>query len=258
MPSLMSRIIAFLFFVIICPRAVAQYTSSNIFAHNDYVRVKPFYTAYNLKVGYIEADVFLQDGDLLVAHHRNEIVAGNNLDALYLKPLSEEIKKNRGWAYSDPDCELTLMIDLKTAGVPTLNAIIDRLKKYPELISARKLTVMISGNVPDPDKWSEYPDYICFDGRPEIEYTPEQFRRISMISTSFRSHIKWDGHRPLTEEERGKITSLMSKASSHGKKFRFWGTPDFEQAWKTFMDLKMDVIVTDDVEALAAFLARQK
>ena len=52
-----------------------EYTPSQIFAHNDYVRAKPFYTAYELGVGYIEADVYLIDGKLLVAHQRREIDA---------------------------------------------------------------------------------------------------------------------------------------------------------------------------------------
>lgn len=254
----MKRIFLIGAFVLVALCADAQYTSSNIFAHNDYVRDNPFYTAYKLKVGYIEADVFLHNGDLLVAHHRNEMVPGRNLETLYLQPLLREVKKNNGWAYADSACHLTLMIDLKTSGVPTLNAIVDRLKKYPRLISARNLRFMISGSVPPPDEWSDYPDFIFFDGRPEIQYTSAQLERISMISTSFTSHVKWNGDGPIAEEDRRRIVSLMNQVHSKGKKFRFWATPDFKEAWKVFMELGMDVIVTDDVEALGQFLDSQK
>src|SRR5687767_9933128 len=94
------------------PGMAQHYTPSQVFAHNDYVRPKPFYTAYDLGVGYIEADVFLQDGDLLVAHHRNEIVPGRTLEKLYLQPLLEKIQKH-GSVYDDAGRTLTLMIDLK-------------------------------------------------------------------------------------------------------------------------------------------------
>src|SRR5690349_3094875 len=69
-------------------RIFAQhYTSASIFAHNDYVRSNPFHTAYNLRVGYIEADVFLVDNALLVAHTRLEINPDKTLERLYLEPL---------------------------------------------------------------------------------------------------------------------------------------------------------------------------
>ena len=234
-----------------------KYTPSRVFAHNDYVRDKPFYTAYELGVGYIEADVFLQGGDLMVAHHRNEIVAGKDLEVLYLKPLSEKIQQFDGSVYENPKLQLTLMIDLKTEGITTLNAIVEKLAKYPHLTACDNLKIMISGSVPDPKKWTQYPDYIYFDGRPGIPYTPDQLQRIAMISTGFKGHAKWDGRGKISDQERKKISALVDDAHAKGKKFRFWATPDFAEAWKELMRLNMDVIVTDDVTALAEFLKAQ-
>ncbi len=169
------------------------YTSVRIFAHNDYVRSIPFYKAYELQVGFIEADVFLHDGDLLIAHHRHEIESGKSLEKLYLKPLLKQIRKNKGFVYADPKQRLTLMIDLKTEGVATLNKLVDMLKKYPELITCSSLNFMISGSVPDPASRKNYPTFIHMDGRPGVAYTPDQLKRINMISTSFRDHVKWNG-----------------------------------------------------------------
>lgn len=116
-----------------------DYTTSQVFAHNDYVRKDPFYTAYDLGVGYIEADVFLQDGALMVAHHRNEIADGRTLQTLYLEPLSQKIRQFKGSVYQDPEQKLTLMIDLKTEGVSTLNAIVGLINKYPALMNSPNL-----------------------------------------------------------------------------------------------------------------------
>lgn len=230
------------------------YTSAEVFAHNDYVRARPFYTAYNLGVGYIEADVFLQDGELMVAHHKHEIASGRDLETLYLKPLSGEISRNGGSAYKNQESDLTLMIDLKTEGVSTLSALVKLVNGFPALTSCRTLQILVSGNVPDPDTWKDYPSFIYFDGRPAISYNDWQLKRIGLISTGFGSHSKWDGRSKLTDADRKKIVELVTAAHQHGKKFRFWATPDFPEAWKELMALKMDVIVTDDVVGLVKFL----
>lgn len=233
-----------------------RYSSSRIFAHNDYEREAPFHTAYDVGVGYIEADVFLEDSDLMVAHHSNVIAEGRTLETLYLKPLLEKVRANEGLAYGDPEKELTLMIDLKTDGVPTLEIVVRQLERYPELISSPTLRFMISGSVPDPDEWHRYPVYIFFDGRPGINYSTDQLERIHMISTNFRQHATWDGHGPLPDDERRKILDLVEDAHRKGKKFRFWATPDFPEAWRVLMELNMDVIVTDDVTELSSYLGR--
>lgn len=240
-----------------CATRRPEYNASNIFAHNDYVRAVPFFTAYNLGVGYIEADVFLKDGALLVAHHEREIEQRRDLATLYLQPLQKEIQNNNGTVYDDSNAALTLMIDLKTEGVSTLNELIGLLDKYPTLTSCATLTIMISGNVPDRTKWNEYPDYIRVDGRPGIPYTADELKRVSMISTNFNDHVKWDGRDKIPEVGRQKIQMLMNDAHAKGKTFRFWATPDFKEAWQELMALDMDVIVTDDVAGLAEYLAQK-
>ena len=50
----------------------------NVHSHNDYLQNVPFYTAYSARCASIEADVFLVDGELYVAHKENEINKKNN------------------------------------------------------------------------------------------------------------------------------------------------------------------------------------
>lgn len=247
-----------LFFALICCATVfaQQYDASRVFAHNDYEGPRPFHSAYDLKVGYIEADVFLHDGRLMVAHHKNEILKDRTLENLYLKPLSKVLAANNGFAFKDTTRRLTLMIDLKTEGVRTLNAIVEALQKFSRLIDSPTLQIMISGSVPDPALWEQYPGFIYFDGRPGIQYSPAQWNRISMISTNFQSHVRWNGEGLLPDAGREKIQELMSHAHQHGKKFRFWATPDFENAWRELKALNADVIGTDRVPELVAFLQK--
>ncbi|MEJ0030450.1 MAG: hypothetical protein WDO15_08805 [Bacteroidota bacterium] len=96
-----------------------------IFAHNDYLKPRPFHNAFDLKVAYIEADVFLEKNQLLVAHTKNEIDPSKTLESMYIQPLSQKVNEANGKLYG-----LTLMIDLKTEGASTMSALIKILERY--------------------------------------------------------------------------------------------------------------------------------
>lgn len=230
------------------------YTSAAIFAHNDYTQPVPFYNAYAQEAGYIEADVFLVQGKLLVAHTDKEIDPRKTLEGLYLKPLSEQMGKNKGTAYGDAKKSLMLMIDLKSEGLTTLRQLVIELRKYPKLIAAQTLQITVSGNMPEPTRWKEFPAFIHFDGRPGIPYTADQLKRVALISTGFTDHVKWNGKGTLTGPDRLKLEALLKEAHDKGKKLRLWATPDFNNAWLVLMELKADIINTDHVTELTGFI----
>lgn len=242
----------FMFLWQACPAQL--YTSAAIFAHNDYEKPIPFQIAYNTQVGFIEADVILKEGDLFVAHENKQIQKGKTLETLYLNPLNTLVEKNNGNAYADREKSLTLMIDLKTEGVATLNLLVTELQKYPRLIESKTLLITVSGNMPIPELWSNYPDYIHFDGRPGISYTPEQQSRIRLVSANFNSYSTWNGKGELSTMEGLKIKEVIEGAHAMNKPFRFWAIPDFPESWKRLIELRVDILNTDDVLALAAFL----
>ena len=231
-----------------------SYTSSSIFAHNDYTQPVPLQRAYQHQVGFIEADVFLKGNELLVAHTRLELNKRKTLETLYLAPLSKLVIKNNGSIYPGADKTLTLMIDLKTEGVATLNVLVAQLKKFQLLLSCKTFQVAISGNVPAPTLWKNYPMYIYFDGRPGIAYTEDQLNRIKLISTSFKDHTSWNGKGVLSDDDRQKITGVINATHAKGKPIRFWAIPDFANAWTTLMKLQVDIINTDDVAGLVTVI----
>jgi alkaline phosphatase len=228
-----------------------QYTSSSIFAHNDYVNAIPFYNSYNQKVGFIEADIFLYNDELVVAHTAQEIDPQKTLENLYLKPLSDKVSQQVGYAYPDQQKQLTLMIDLKTEGDPALKLLVQKIKQYPALISSPTLRIAISGNVPDTALWKNYPPYIWFDGRPGVQYSARHLQRVAFISTDFKRYSAWNGKESLTKDDVNKIISLRNAVHAQGKKLRFWGAPDTENAWLTMMKLEIDIIGTDHVNELS-------
>jgi alkaline phosphatase len=245
-----------LFFVVCFANMAQEYTTSSIHAHNDYVHPIPFLTAYYSQVGSIEADVFLRNGELYVAHEEKEITTDHTLDKLYLKPLAEKIAFHNGAVYAKAKT-LNLLIDLKTEGIPTLQSLVRKLKKYPAITGCQSLTITISGSVPVPDQWKLFPDYIHFDGRPTVAYTTEQLRRISIISDDFKKYTSWNGKGTLTAPDLKKITAVIDNVHSLGKRIRFWATPDLVNAWITLQKLNVDYIGTDHVTALASFIEKE-
>jgi alkaline phosphatase len=241
-----TRVIAL--FVVLCAFTTAN--AQAIFAHNDYVKPNPFFKAYELKAEYIESDVFLENGKLLVAHTKSEMDPSKTLESMYLDPLSEKVK-------STPH-NMTLMIDLKTEGKSTLAAIVAALEKYPILTKQPGLYITISGNYPPPSEWTNYPDFITFDGRPNTVYTEAQLKKTRLISTSFSSVSKWNGQGEIPASDLEKIKQTTDAAHKLGKPMRFWAQPDSENAWQKFIDLGIDIINSDKVEEVSKFLATRK
>ena len=136
-----------------------EYSSSNIHSHNDYASSLPFYGAYSNEAGVIEADVFLVNNELFVAHTSKEITQYNTFKSLYLEPLSAKLKNLEGKAYPS-NKPLILMIDIKSDAALTLKLIAQQLQAFPEISSNKNVKVVISGNRPSPSQWLVYPEFI--------------------------------------------------------------------------------------------------
>src|SRR5262249_28110050 len=63
-------------------------------AHNDYEHKRPLFDALECRFCSVEADVWLVDGKLLVAHDRNQVKPERTLQSLYLDPLRERARRN--------------------------------------------------------------------------------------------------------------------------------------------------------------------
>ncbi|HVK47603.1 MAG TPA: alkaline phosphatase [Pseudobacter sp.] len=232
-----------------------SYSTANAHSHNDYGQPIPFFDAYHQQFGSMEADVFLQDEELYVAHTAAEMKADKRtLDSLYLKPLSDLIKKNNGNVWADPARRLQLMIDLKTAGVPTLQTLIRKLQLYPAIITCKNLRIVISGNRPDPAQYADYPDFIWFDGNIGAQYSALALSRIAMLSAPLQQFTKWNGKGRIPEKEMKPLIEAIEGAHALQKPVRFWGSPDNINTWYTMMRLKVDYINTDHIQPLAEFI----
>ena len=222
-------------------------------SHNDYLQPAPFALAYQQGFGSVEADVFLINDTLFVAHERKQIDPSRTLDKLYLQPILATAAKNKGRVY--PNKKIQLLIDLKTHGDPALQALVKLLASHEAVFGQEgSVKIVVSGNVPAPETFDSYPSYIFFDGRPGVAYTPEQWKRIGLISQDFGRFSKWNGKGIPVEEDRIKLIAAVKGAHDHQKPFRFWASPDNINAWKQLINLGADYINTDKVAALGNFL----
>lgn len=247
----------FFLLLLIASKSPAQsiiYSTANAHSHNDYEQPHPFYAAWNQSFGSIEADIFLEKGELLVAHNREELTRHRSLDSLYLQPLQRCLLNNHGYVYTDSNRRLQLMIDIKTDAIATLNRLVEKLQGYPVLLNSPSLKIVISGSRPAPSAFSSWPPWILFDGDLQKDYTEEELQKIEMISDNFHRYSSWQGEGELPGKDRKLILDLIGKVHKLHKKIRFWNAPDSPTAWKTFMELEVDYINTDHIEQLAAFL----
>lgn len=229
-------------------------------AHNDYEHPRPLLDALSHGFTSVEADVYLVDGKLLVAHDREDLKSDRTLSSLYLDPLKNLAAEKK---IIFPTGEtLILLIDFKTEAEPTYTALRSLLREYHSMLTSfesgeiktNAVTVIISGNRPRDLLLSEKSRLAAFDGRlGDLGKTlPGDF--MPLVSDNWNSHFTWKGQGEFPEDQRAKLKSIVAKAHAENRMLRFWATPDTEAAWKELHAAGVDLINTDNLAGLAKFL----
>jgi hypothetical protein len=242
-------------------------------AHNDYEHARPLLDALDHGFGSVEADVHLVDGALLVAHDRADVQPGRTLQALYLDPLRERVRRNGGGVYAteSPSREspsLILLIDVKTDAEDTYAVLRGVLEQYadiltaftPEAVEEGPVTAVISGNRARAVMAAEPLRYAAYDGRlDDLEGDPPAPASfIPLVSSNWSAVSRWSGRGDLPARARARLEDAVARAHAQGRKLRFWATPDNPAVWQVLYDAGVDLLNTDDLDGLQAFLlARQ-
>ena len=230
----------------------------NVHSHNDYQQRHPFRTAYNNGLASMEVDVFQVGDQLYVAHKEEEIDPKKTIESLYIEPLLKQIKQNgNNKAYKNGK-GLQLMIDLKTAGMPALKLLEQKLQFIRAYFDVRKdpnaVKLVITGDTPPPANFDDFDDIFFFDGKRGTPYTPEQLTRIAFFSTNFKDFSKWNGIGRMTTADSLKVKNFVDSVHQVGKPVRFWGNPDTKTTWETFIKMGVDYLNTDLPARIARFL----
>lgn len=230
-------------------------------AHNDYEHTRPLLDALDNGFGSIEADIHLVDGRLLVAHDRKAVKPERTLEALYLDPLRTRVKQNGGRVYRGGPT-LTLLVDVKTEAVATYAALHDVLKNYAAMLTIFRdgkaepgaVTVIVSGNRTAAEMARQPVRYAALDGRLDDLLGVQSNTLIPWISDNWQKVFTWRWTGPMPEEDRQKLAKHVAMAHAQGRRLRFWNTPDNAEAWGLLLDAGIDLINTDDLPGLRAFM----
>ncbi|EFL28947.1 putative secreted protein [Streptomyces himastatinicus ATCC 53653] len=240
-------------------------------AHNDYEHPRPLLDALSHGFGSVEADIWLVDGELLVAHDATDLDPTRTLESLYLDPLFQRVMANGGRVYRGYDLSLQLLIDIKTPGEATYLELAKRLRRYSRMFSTAyggvgggvrrgAVTAVISG-----DRGARAPmeaekvRHAFYDGRLEDMGTGVPASFIPLISADWTKTFTWQGVGPMPQEEREKLYQITVAARAARQKVRFWATPDLagaarEAVWRELLAAHVDYLNTDDLAGLEEFL----
>ena len=227
-----------------------------IHAHNDYEKPQPLTHALAQKAFSIEADVFLINDSLRVAHDEAGAAVAPTLHSLYLQPIVALFTKYNGSISTDTSYHPVLMIDIKKNGEAVLAVLQQQLALYPAVfnraVNHRAVQIVISGDRGPIANWKNYPSFILFDGRPAENYDSLTMEKVGFISDAYYNYIK-----PADSIDY-RIQKQAASMHSQGKLLRLWATPDHPAAWNKLLKLGVDIINTDKVGECRDYFIKTK
>lgn len=234
-------------------------------AHNDYEHATPLIEALERGFISVEADIHLVGDALLVAHDADEVRPERTLQSLYLDPLRERFRAQRGRLRPDGS-PLILLVDFKTEATSTYERLREVLESYRPMLTVFAddytlpggISVILSGNRPFDLVASEPVRLVALDGRLKDLHRPDRPKNlVPLISDNWTSHFNWRGEGALSPRESEKLTNLIRQAHSRGQLIRFWDNPDQESYWSLARSAGVDLINTDNLAGLSHFLKSQ-
>jgi glycerophosphoryl diester phosphodiesterase len=229
-------------------------------SHNDYEHEHPLADALSHGFWSVEADVWLTNGQLLVAHDFDKVSPQRTLQSLYLDPLRKFAQTSSSlFATAGP---ITLLIDVKSDATNTWRALDEALRNYGDLltrfesnrIQTNAVIAIVSGNRAIPLMASQRDRYAAVDGRlPDLETNPSA-ALVPLVSDNWTKFFKWNGQGALPTDERDKLRALVAKTHRQGRRIRLWATPETEMAWRELLDAGVDLLNTDKLSAAEKFL----
>jgi len=254
-----------LFFVFPLAAGAQSIMLANGFAHNDYRHKRPLFDAETNGYTHIEADVFLHDNKLVVAHINPYFKRNRTLENLYLAPLFKQVMAHNGNVYQNHNEPVTLMIDIKTNARKTYSALTAVLEKYRSMLSSyddgnvttRAVTIILSGHKP-------YEDVKAAKNR--LVFIDEDLRKVErdtianvarMASCKYSKLLKWKGNGLISLREKQRLLTYVNIAHKNGDQVRLWASPDNKVVWKEILSCGVDLINTDKLATLKDFLVEQ-
>lgn len=241
-------------------------------AHNDYLHPRPLHDALAHGFTSVEADIFLVDGELLVAHEPATLDPTRTLASLYLDPLAALVRAGHGSVHPHHRAPLQLLIDIKADGVAAYRELDRQLRRHHRLFTRYQHGRVVPGAVSaviSGDRAARAPmeaqrtRLAFYDGRLDDLGTPAPASFAPLVSANWTQSFSWLGAGPFPRAERDRLRSLVTTAHREGRRIRFWATPDIagperEAVWSELLAAGVDHLNTDDLAGLERFLRARR
>ena len=255
-------------------------------SHNDYEQERPLYLALSSGFCSIEADIHADvHGSLHLGHY---IPSEKTLTETYLRPLKHLAMKRSGrplfsLASTLGVCEqVTLLVDMKTEAIETWEVLENEIRRV-NAEAGYRVFECYNGDVNDPQPsglqfrgFFKSPIKVIVSGVENDQISNFATHVLSSNRGSFCSTLDGrfdsDSLNLIWNSDIEKITSQISgvwtafqQASiqelvklTHDKqlKLRLWNVPDNIDTWTELLDFGVDIISTDHIVTLSAFLTR--
>ena len=261
-PGRLLAIFTSIAFVLTAGSTAAQMSMlPNAFSHNDYRRKRPLQDALNHGFRYVEADIYLRKGKLVVAHILPRLKMNRTLEELYLKPLLEYVQCNEQQGKIN-DCPLTLMIDIKSDADKTYRALLMMLEKYKPILSrynnngttAGNVTIVLSGHKPSELIKNADSGYVFMDDNLRQINAYNCTDLYPIASCKYSRLIKWKGKGAIPLSDLLRLKFYVAQAHRLGRKVRLWDSPENKVVWNELLKCDVDLINTNRLTSLRNFL----
>lgn len=260
------KLLFFVLLVITGFSGQSQDLLSHGFAHNDYWHKRPLYDALDNGYSHVEADIYLRNGRLIVAHVLPFFKKKKTLEQLYFKPLLQSIH-GRNKLLAAPAVPITLMIDIKSEADKTYAVLEQLLKKYSSILTGyengqityRQVTIVITGHKP----YKILKAQNC-----RLAFIDEDLLKVGQdtlstgvyqtASCKYSNLISWQGEGEMPAKEKERLCRFISIAHKNEKKVRLWASPENKSVWEALLGCGVDLINTDQLVALRNFLLSQQ
>ncbi len=223
-------------------------------SHNDYLRPRPLDDAIENGFRSVEADIWLDGGELIVGH--DPVAFVGTLQTLYLDPL-QRIVDGRGSVYGD-GLPIYLWIDIKSREAALRPLLREQLSHYPMLRGPSPMVIAILTG--DEESKAAYmkdrrEPFACRDSNEVNRSDPPGDASWPWYALRWRDYFDWDGRGEMPRPQRMLLWALVAHIHAGGRMLRFWETPDSEKLWSELLDADVDMLGTDDLPRLRRFLA---
>lgn len=225
------------------------------YAHNDYGNHHPLSDALDQGYRGVEADFYLVDGELRVAHDRDQTRPGRTLESLYLEPLRAIVA--RDGSVLPAGSTFLLNIEAKEEGRETYAALRRVLARYADILTVVRDGVVVPGPVqvvlvgwmPPLDELAAEPvRYVA--AQAHYRQLPADHAQLpadllKLVTVKYPDEFDWDGH----DQEPPGFTHHLARieAAAHavpGRLLRVFQVPRREACYRALLDGGVDLIGT--------------